>query len=112
VGFLRRRDRLRYVRFTDIAGANFNPAETGRSLDVLMNRIHGRLPDGRMLEGVEVFRHLYAALGWIRLVSISRWPGIAQVLDLAYAVFARNRLRLTGRCDTRASGISPERTRV
>jgi len=37
-------------------------------------------------------------LGFTRLVSWSRAPVIAPFLDWVYRVFARNRLRLTGRC--------------
>lgn len=64
-----------------------------------MARIHGRLPNGEWIEGVEVFRRLYAAVGFGPLVALSRVFGIRQLLDLAYDVFAKNRLRITGRCD-------------
>jgi predicted DCC family thiol-disulfide oxidoreductase YuxK len=63
-----------------------------------MDRIHARLPDGRLIEGVEVFRRLYAAVGLGALVAPTRLPGVAHLLELAYRAFARNRLRLTGRC--------------
>jgi hypothetical protein len=63
-----------------------------------MDRIHGRLPDGTVVEGVEVFRRLYAAVGFGPLVALTRLPGVSQLLDLAYHAFAKNRLRLTGRC--------------
>jgi predicted DCC family thiol-disulfide oxidoreductase YuxK len=32
------------------------------------------------------------------LVALTRLPGIRHMLDVAYAIFAKNRLRLTGRC--------------
>ena len=63
-----------------------------------MGTIHGRLPNGQLIEGVEVFRQLYAAIGWGWLVAASRAPGLSQLLDVAYRAFAKNRLRLTGRC--------------
>ena len=34
-----------------------------------MAQIHGRLPDGTWLQGVEVFRRLYAAIGFGSLVG-------------------------------------------
>jgi predicted DCC family thiol-disulfide oxidoreductase YuxK len=68
------------------------------SWDALMDRIHGRLPDGTVIEGVEVFRRLYAAVGFGALVKVSRAPGVSHVLDIAYRLFAKNRLKLTGRC--------------
>jgi predicted DCC family thiol-disulfide oxidoreductase YuxK len=76
----------------------FDPGSVGVPMEVLMDRIHGRLPDGTLVEGVEVFRRLYTAVGFGVLVAPTRLPGIRQLLDLAYRWFARNRLRLTGRC--------------
>jgi predicted DCC family thiol-disulfide oxidoreductase YuxK len=99
---LRARDRRARIRFTDIAAEGFDAAAVGVPWDVLMARIHGRLPDGTLIEGVEVFRRLYAAVGFGPLVAVSRAPGLSHLLDLAYHVFARNRLRLTGRC---ANGV-------
>ena len=64
-----------------------------------MAEIHARLPDGSVIRGVEVFRRLYAAVGFGPLVALTRLPGISQLLDAAYGLFAKNRLRLTGRCD-------------
>lgn len=98
IRMLMRRDHRHRVRFTDIAAKDFDAAEVGLSWRALMERIHGRLPTGEMIEGVEVFRRLYTAVGFPRMVAVSRWPGISQLLDLAYFVFAKNRLRFTGRC--------------
>ncbi len=98
VRMLRRLDRRGRIRFTDIAAPGFDAAATGLAWETLMGEIHGLLPDGEIVVGVEVFRRLYAAVGFRTLVSISRWPVIAPLLDVAYRLFARNRLRLTGRC--------------
>ena len=99
IRMLMRRDTSGRIRFTNIAAEGFDPAAVGLDRAALMGKIHGRLPTGEILEGVEVFRQLYAAVGFERLVAASRAPGVAQVLDIAYRVFAKNRLRLTGRCD-------------
>lgn len=99
IRFLRRLDqRRRRIRFTDIAAPGFDPASLGIEWSALMARIHARLPDGRFVEGVEVFRRLYGAVGFGALVWLSRAPGIVQLLDWAYDVFAANRLKWTGRC--------------
>jgi predicted DCC family thiol-disulfide oxidoreductase YuxK len=95
---LRRRDRRARIRFTDIAADGFDADAVGVTWEVLMERIHGRLPDGTLIEGAEVFRRLYASVGFGPLVTLSRAPGVSQLLDLAYHLFAKNRLRLTGRC--------------
>lgn len=97
---LRRLDRKQRVRFTDISDANFDGSDVGVGFDTLMARIHGRMPDGSLVEGVEVFRQIYARVGFSPLVMLTRIPGISHGLDLAYRIFAKNRLRLTGRCTT------------
>ena len=94
---LRRLDRRARLRFVDIAAEEFDAASVGVAQRELEARIHGRLPDGTMVEGVEVFRRAYAAVGLAALVAPTRWPGIAPLLDRAYGWFARNRHRLTGR---------------
>lgn len=98
IAMLRRLDRHARIRFTDIASPTFDAAATGKTWDELMARIHGRLPDGTSIEGVEVFRRLYATVGLGPLVALTRLPGVRQLLNLAYQLFARHRLRLTGRC--------------
>lgn len=98
VRVLRRLDRLGRIRFTDIDAPGFQVPRPGPASDDFMARIHARLPDGSWVQGVEVFRRLYAAVGFGPLVAASRWPVIANLLDRAYAVFARNRVRWFGRC--------------
>jgi len=95
---LRSRDRDAMIQFTDIAAANFDSTRYGTTQAALMAKIRGRLPDGTWIEGVEVFRRLWSAVGFRRLVALSRLPGISHLLGIAYHAFAKNRLRLTGRC--------------
>lgn len=95
---VQRVDRGAKIRFVDISSEMFDPSTVGVSWEALMDRIHGRLADGTIIEGVEVFRRMYAAIGFRWVVAITRVPGVSQALDLAYRVFAKNRLRLTGRC--------------
>lgn len=98
IAMLRRLDRRARIRFTDIAARTFDPSPIGIPMSVLVAEIHGRLPDGTFVTGVEVFRRLYAAVGLGALVQMTRWPFVSAVLDAAYARFAKNRLRWTGRC--------------
>jgi len=100
--WLRLLDKRGRIRFTNIAAQGFDISEVGVPWDDLMSSIHGRLPDGRIVKGVEVFRRLYAAVGFAPLVVLTRLPGISHLLDLAYRWFAKNRMRLTGRCSDRA----------
>ncbi len=98
IRMLRRRDREERIQFTDIAAPDFDATALGTTQADLMARIRGRLPDGTWIQGVEVFRRLYAAAGFRVIAAIMGVPGISHLLSLAYRVFAANRLRLTGRC--------------
>jgi predicted DCC family thiol-disulfide oxidoreductase YuxK len=97
INLLRRWDRHGRIRFTDIDAPDFAAAQVGKTYEELMSEMQARLPDGTWLRGVEVFRRMYAAVGFSPLVWLSRLPGVSQTLDWGYSVFARNRLRLTGR---------------
>lgn len=98
IRMLRRLDRKQRILFTDIAAPDFDPTLWGKSHEELMDRIRGRRPDGTWIEGVEVFRQLYAAVGLGWIAAFTRLPGISHALEWSYTVFARNRLKWTGRC--------------
>ena len=98
IAMIQRWDKRERIRFTDIAADGFDAAAYGVTQDRLMAEIHGRDAQGNWLTGVEVFRRLYGAVGFGWLVSVTRWPVVRQSLDIAYRLFARQRLRLTGRC--------------
>ena len=98
IRFLERRDRKRgRLQLEDIASPDFDPARYGLDAHRVMARIHGVLPDGSVIEGVEVFRRAYGAVGLGWLVAPTRWPVLRRLVDRAYRIFARNRLRWTGR---------------
>lgn len=106
INMLRRWDRRQRIQFTDIAAPEFTAESVGRKLDDLMARIHGRLPTGEWIEGVEVFRRLYAAVGFGTVVWLTRLPGVSKLLDFGYRIFARNRLKWTGRCDANGCAVN------
>jgi predicted DCC family thiol-disulfide oxidoreductase YuxK len=98
IRFLERRDHGRgRVQFEDIAAPDFDPGRYGLSDRDVMARIHGVLPSGEVVEGLEVFRRVYAGVGLGWLMAPTRWPGVRRVAEWAYRIFARNRLRWTGR---------------
>jgi len=99
-------DRRKNIRFTDIADPAFRPSDYGKTIQEFMDEIQGRLPDGTWIIGVEVFRRLYAAVGLGPLVALTRLPGVSRGLDFGYRVFAKNRLRLTGRCNAGACEVN------
>jgi predicted DCC family thiol-disulfide oxidoreductase YuxK len=96
---LRKLDRRGRIAFVDIAAPEFDGAVFGRSQRDLSATMHVRLEDGTWATGVEAFRKLYGAVGFGPLVMISRLPVVSQLLDRAYTVFARNRVRWFGGCD-------------
>ena len=99
IDFIRWLDRKNILIFTDIDADDFNSEkETGRDFETLMASIHGRLSDGTIIHGVEVFRQLYGRTAFAWLVPLTRIPGVTQILDLMYDFFAKYRLRVTGRC--------------
>jgi predicted DCC family thiol-disulfide oxidoreductase YuxK len=99
-------DRRQRLRFTDISDPAFDPNSVGKTQSELMARMHGRLPDGTWVQGVEVFRRLYTAVGFGPIVWLTRLPVVSQLLDLGYSIFARHRLRLTGRCTEETCSVS------
>jgi predicted DCC family thiol-disulfide oxidoreductase YuxK len=112
ISALRALDRRGRVRFTDIADPRFDPEREGLpSWQTLMDRIHGRvLETGEIVEGVEVFRALYEAVGFGLLVGWTRASLVDGLLRRAYTAFASRRLRLTGRCDARGCALPRRHT--
>lgn len=99
ISLLRSLDRRKRILFTDISLPTFDATQVGRTQTELMEQIYGRLADGTWATGVEVFRRLYAAVGLGWIVAATRLPSISHLFEIAYACFAKHRLRLTGRCD-------------
>ena len=95
------------VDLVDLAADAFDATRFGLEQGAIEARIHGALPDGTIVEGVEVFVRLYEAIdrGW--LVRPARVGWIRALLDRAYGWFARNRLRLTGRAPATCSAPLP-----
>lgn len=98
------------IDLVDLSLPDFDATAYGLEQTMIEERIHGMLPDGTVVEGVDVFIHLYEALdrGW--LVRVAHVGFVRAVLDRLYTWFARNRLRLTGRapktCDVAPSASS------
>ena len=81
----------------DTRSRGFDPSRYGLTREQILEQIHGVLPCGEVVHGMEVFRKAYAAVGWGWLVAPTAWPVIRLLCDRAYRWFARNRLRITGR---------------
>lgn len=109
VAALKRLDRGRgRLEFVDIAQPGFEAAGYGIEHERLMAKMHAQLSDGTWVEGMEVFRRAYAAVGLGWFLAPTGWPLLRPLFDAAYRWFARNRLRLTGRrrCEAGECGIA------
>ena len=99
INLLRRFDTHQRIVFTDITAADFDSSTcAGVPFETLMDEIHGRFESGELVTGVEVFRQLYGRVGFRWAIGMTRLYGIRQALDSGYSLFARNRLKWTGRC--------------
>jgi len=85
------------IALQDIGALDFNLIDCVLTPEQAMEQIHGILPSGAHVCGMEVFRRAYAAVGWAGLVAPTAWPLLRPLFDRGYRWFARNRLRLTGR---------------
>ena len=85
------------IDLEDISDPAFDASRYGVDPADLEAKLHGVLPDGTLVQGVEVLARAYEAVDWGWLAAPARWPGTRWLLDRAYLWFARNRLRLTGR---------------
>jgi len=92
--FFNRKKRLRFI---DFSTSSYRPDEHGLTPCDLGKVIHARWSDGTVITGVDVFRAMWEEIGLTFLARLTQHPLIHKLLVKAYAWFARNRLRLTGR---------------
>ncbi|MDB9315209.1 DUF393 domain-containing protein [Spirulina sp. CS-785/01] len=101
VNFLQRRDAGRgSVKFIDISDDSYTPEDNaGIDFAAAMGRIHGILPDGSIVRDLEVFRRVYEILGMGWVYGVTRVPVFGTIADQFYKIWAKLRLKLTGRPD-------------
>jgi len=103
VDFLQQRDRRLHaanprLAFVDIDAPGYEPQlHRGISYREAMGRIHAIEADGTVLRDVEVFRAAYRLIGLGWIYAPSAWPGLRQLADGLYGLWARWRLPLTRR---------------
>lgn len=102
VAFLRERDVHSQILYEDIAADDYDPDMNGGiDYEMAMKTIHGVLPDGTVVHGMETIRLLYDAIGLGWLSGPTGWPVLKPVFDRIYDWFSENRLTITGEkmCD-------------
>lgn len=92
---LRERTEADKLKFVDIGAEGFDPTPYGTSFEAMDAEIHGVLPDGSLIKGVEVLRLAYdaAGLGWV--LRPTGWAPLRPLFDMGYRVFARHRRRIS-----------------
>ena len=102
--WLRRRDRevvncaAPKIRLTDLESPTFDPTDPANAgVDYVkgMKSMTAITADGKVIQGVPVFRLAYeqVRLGW--LFRITEWPIMNTVFDFGYDIFAKYRTLLT-----------------
>jgi len=107
------RDARHRLAFVDIAEPDFDPAPLGVDLAAMNRELHARLPDGRMLTGMDSILAAHTLVGRRWLVWLLRVPVMRDALAPLYRRLARNRqsvsrwlgYRAEVRCDGSACGI-------
>ena len=99
VNFLTKKDAGRgIVKFVDIASLDYDPQNNaGIDFATAMGRIHGILPDGKVIKNIEVFRRVYEELGMGWIYAITKLPVIGKIADSLYEIWADWRLKITRR---------------
>ncbi|MFO0873530.1 MAG: DUF393 domain-containing protein [Phycisphaerales bacterium] len=83
------------LAFVDITDPSFDPARHGLTMPQVIGAMHGILPDGSVVVGVEVFRRAYRAVGLGWLLAWTNWPLLRPLANAGYRLFARVRPRLS-----------------
>ena len=101
VNFLKHKDSDRgLIKFVDIAADDYDPADNaGIDFETAMGRIHAVLPDGEIIQNVEVFRQTYDILGIGWVYASTTLPIVGSLADVRYGIWADYRLLLTGRAN-------------
>ncbi|XP_024240168.1 uncharacterized protein At5g50100, chloroplastic [Oncorhynchus tshawytscha] len=92
------RNRPGKVDFVDISLQCFNEEKYGGiSYEMAMDEMHVIDENNKVHRGVPAFTVMYSAVGLGWLGRFMSWPLVRPVMDKAYAIFAKNRLKWTGR---------------
>jgi len=81
------------LMFQDIHAQGFIPPE-GYTQAMLLERLHGKQADGRIIHSLAVLRYAYAAVGLGWVAGFTRWPLLKPLMDGLYRFFARHRHRI------------------
>tara|TARA_B100000212_G_scaffold334414_1_gene305039 strand:+ start:652 stop:1050 length:399 start_codon:yes stop_codon:yes gene_type:complete len=110
--FLKSKDKYGNIKFVNINSKNYNPKNYKNiSFEKAMSNLHGILDDGNIIKGLDVLAYSYQliGLGWIYFPV--KLPIISNLLKIIYSIWAKYRLRITGRnkleilCDSKCKEV-------
>jgi predicted DCC family thiol-disulfide oxidoreductase YuxK len=101
VAWLKRCDKHGYLALEDISDPAVDPAQYGLTAAEVSAALHGVLPGGQVVRGIDAVRQACQAVGLGWFAAPLGWPGLRWIADRLYHLYARNRLRLV--CPRRAA---------
>lgn len=100
------------VDFVDISLPGYDGAKhRDVSYEKAMEVMHVIDEKGEVHRGVPAFAVMYSAVGLSWLARLFLWAPVRPLMDRTYAIFARNRLKWTGRAEECSQGRCSKETR-
>ena len=89
-------DRSRAIRWHDVSASEGDLGLDHVSQADALTILHARLPDGRLVTGVDAFIAVWERLsGFKSFARLARWRPVTWMLERGYAWYAPRRKRLT-----------------
>ena len=88
---LRKADKHQQLTFEDLNATDFCCRFPHINKDKAMNLLHGKMPSGELIYGLDVTYHAWKTVGKHRWLLILRLPVIKFFADMGYTFFARHR---------------------
>lgn len=82
------------LRFVDISAPGFTAFPPGTSRSAMMDELHARRADGRVVRGVDALSLAYRGAQLPFVARLMNAPGLRALCDWAYPRFARQRYRI------------------
>jgi len=110
--FLKGKDKLGNIKFVDINSEYYDPINYQNiSFEKAMSNLHGILHNGNLIQGLDVLAYAYqlVGLGWVYFPT--KIPIISNLLKIFYSIWAKYRLKITGRdtkeilCDSKCKDL-------
>ena len=96
VAMYRKLDRDGAIRWHDVSESDGDLGADRVSQADALTVLHARLPDGRLVKGVDAFIAVWDRLpGFKTFARVARWKPVTWMLEKGYAWYAPRRKRLT-----------------